>query len=257
MSLRRNVSLTSKTLLPLLFALLAGAAAAQDTAPAPSLTGVTWEWHHFSNGRYEMTIHVDSYSVTFAEDGNYFGRADCNSVRGTFSVTGSSIVINPGPATLVACEPGSLGDAFTDLLLRATAFSFADDGDLLLELPADGGTLRLRARPQVTGTVTYLQRVALPPDAVIRVQIQDVSVLDAPTTIVAEQVFSADGAQVPFSFTVPYSARSVLETRRYSLAARITDGEGRLLFISDEYVPVITGGSPTQDIEVVLVQVTR
>lgn len=259
MSHHLNEFLSAKAVLPLalLGALLAASVSAQESAPAPSLTGVTWEWHHFGNDRYEMTIHDAAYSVTFDEDGNYFGRADCNSVRGTFSVTGSSIVINPGPATLVACEPGSLGDAFTAHLLRAAAFSFADDGDLLLDLPADGGTLRFRARPQVTGTVTYLQRVALPPDAVIRVQIQDVSILDAPMTIVAEHVFGADGSQVPFEFKIPFSASSIMETRRYSLSARITDGEGRLLFISDEYVPVITGGSPTQGIEIVLVQVTR
>ena len=34
------------------------------------------------------------------------------------------------------------------------------------------------------GTVTYLQRIALPPTAVVEVQLQDVSLADAPATVI-------------------------------------------------------------------------
>ncbi len=239
--------------------LLAATSAQESTEAAglPSLTGVTWEWRHFVDSRHEKNLFVDTHTITFGDNGRYTGRADCNSVGGAYTVTGSSIQVQPGPSTLVACLPGSLGDEFTSYLFRVATFSFSDDGDLLLALPADGGTMRFTARPQVSGTVTYLQRVALPDDAFVRVQIQDVSILDAPTTIVAEQVFSTNGAQVPLPFDISYPASAVQETRRYSLSVRITDRDGRLLFVSDSHVPVITGGSPTSGIEIVLVQVTR
>lgn len=231
---------------------------AQEAAStAPNLTDVTWEWRHYVDSRHEKNLFIDTHTIAFDDDGRYTGRADCNSILGGYTVTGNTITIQPGPSTLVACPPGSLADEFTRNLFRATTFSFTDEGDLLLSSPEDGATMRFVARPQVTGTVTYLQRIALPEDAVVRVQIQDVSRLDAPTTIVAEQVFSTNGTQVPLSFSVSYPAGSVLETRRYSLAVRITDRDGKLLFVSDTHVPVITGGSPTSGIEILLVQVAR
>jgi len=106
----------------------------------------------------------------------------------------------------------------------------------------------------VTGTVTYLQRIALPPEAVLTVRIEDVSKADAPAEAVGEQVIKTEGAQVPIAFAVSYEPGKIIENHRYSLRVRIEDGAGRLLFINDTNVPVITNGNPTEDIEVILVQ---
>jgi putative lipoprotein len=157
--------------------------------------------------------------------------------------------------TLVMCPPESLGNDFVRYLSLVAIYSFMEDGRLLLEAPADSGSLAFSAQPQVTGTVTYLERMALPDDAVLRVQIQDVSIADAPTTTIGEQVIVTEGAQVPIEFAVSYPASVIEETNSYSLSARITDGEGNLLFINDTYVPVITEDNPTSDIEIVLVRV--
>ena len=107
----------------------------------------------------------------------------------------------------------------------------------------------------VTGTVTYLQRIALPPDALMTVQIEDVSLADAPAEVIGEQVIATDGAQVPIPFEVPYDTGEIEENHNYSLRVRIEDGNGNLLFINDTNVPVISGGNPTQDIEVIVVPV--
>jgi putative lipoprotein len=107
----------------------------------------------------------------------------------------------------------------------------------------------------VTGTVTYLQKIALPSDAVVKVQILDVSKADAPAEVIGEQVIETKGAQVPFSFTVPYDSNQIVDTHTYSLQVRIEDATGTLLFINDTIVPVITRGNPTQDVEVIVVPV--
>jgi putative lipoprotein len=107
----------------------------------------------------------------------------------------------------------------------------------------------------VTGTVTYRQRIALPPTAVVIVQLQDVSKADAPAEVIGEQVIKTEGKQVPIPFAVPYDPGKIQENHRYSLQARIEDGAGKLLFINDTSIPVITGGSPTQDVEVIVVPV--
>lgn len=238
----------------------AGAVMAQEATEtaepeAPALVGATWQWEHFADGEQAMEITAPNYTIIFKEDGTFVARADCNTVLGTYTTDEHSISIIPGPSTRVMCPPESLGNDFTRYLSQVAVYSFTDEGNLLLEAMADSGSLLFSAQPQVTGTVTYLARMALPDDAVVRVELQDVSLADAPTTIIGQQVFVTGGAQVPFPFAVSYPASAIEEGHRYSIAARITDGEGKLLFITDTYVPVITEDNPVSDIELVLVRV--
>jgi putative lipoprotein len=118
-----------------------------------------------------------------------------------------------------------------------------------ITLAACGGS----SKESVTGTVTYLQRIALPPDAVVIVRIEDVSKADASAKVIGEQVIQTDGAQVPIPFAVSYDPGEIEENHSYSLRVRIEDGNGKLLFINDTSIPVITHGNPTQDIEVIVV----
>jgi len=66
-------------------------------------------------------------------------------------------------------------------------------------VPTGGG-----AGAAVSGTVAYRERIALPPTAVIKVQLVDVSRADAPAVVVGEQLIEAGGRQVPFAFKIPY-----------------------------------------------------
>lgn len=111
------------------------------------------------------------------------------------------------------------------------------------------------AAAAVTGTVTYRQRSALPPGAVTTVQLQDVSRADAPATIVGEQQIPMDGKSVPVPYSIAYDPAVIDPRNTYSVAARITDADGKLLFISDTFTPVITRDNPTQDVEIVVVPV--
>lgn len=106
------------------------------------------------------------------------------------------------------------------------------------------------ATSRVTGTVTYLQRSALPPTATVRVQLADVSRADAPAVVLAEQRIDAQGRQVPFAFELPYDPAKIDARMSYAVQARIEDG-GRLLFINDTRYAVITRGAPMH-VEMVL-----
>jgi len=88
---------------------------------------------------------------------------------------------------------------------------------------------------------------------VVTVRIEDVSKADAPAKVIGEQVIQTDGAQVPVPFAVPYDPGEIEDNHSYSLRVRIEDGTGRLLFINDSSIPVITQGNPTQEIEVIVV----
>jgi len=107
----------------------------------------------------------------------------------------------------------------------------------------------------VSGTITYLQKIALPDDAVITIQIQDTSLADAKATVIGEQVIKTEGKQVPFDFEVTYDSNAIQDNHTYTMSARITDEAGKLLFINDTAIPVITRDSPTEDVEIIVVPV--
>ncbi len=86
---------------------------------------------------------------------------------------------------------------------------------------------------RVTGTVTYAQRIALPPTAVITVRLIDASRADAPAAVLGEHVFSASGQQVPLPFSIEYDPSRISARSTYVVQARIDD-DGKLRFISDQ-----------------------
>jgi len=106
---------------------------------------------------------------------------------------------------------------------------------------------------QVTGSVTYRERIALPPTAVITVRLVDVSRADAPSVQIAEQAIHTEGRQVPFEFALAYDASRILASNTYAVQVRIEDG-GKLLFISDTMYPVITRSAPTR-VDIVVIRV--
>lgn len=98
--------------------------------------------------------------------------------------------------------------------------------------------------PMIIGTVTYQARMALPPNAAIDVRLEDVTVADAPAKLVADNMFSAAGQQVPISFQLPYSATDIASAHRYVVRATIKAGD-KLLFTTTEAYPVLTNGAPS------------
>lgn len=103
----------------------------------------------------------------------------------------------------------------------------------------------------VTGTVTYLPRIALPPNALIEVSLADVSRADAPASILSTQTIESGGRQVPFAFELPYDPAQIDSRYSYAVQARITV-DGQLRFINTTRTSVITNGGPTQGIEIVV-----
>jgi len=96
----------------------------------------------------------------------------------------------------------------------------------------------------VTGGVTYLQRSALPADALVIVRLEDVSRQDAPGLLIGEQDIGTEGRQVPIPYAVLYDAQQIDKGHSYAVSARIMHGD-KVLFQSDEPYRVITQGNPT------------
>jgi heat shock protein HslJ len=129
-------------------------AAAGATAPAPSpaasapadLVGRTWQLTAVTEQApaFQGVVppaDAGKYTIQFMPDGTFSAQADCNMVSGGYAAgADGSLSITPGPSTLMACPPGSMGDLYVVGLADAASYAI-DGGTLTITLKA-GGTLQ-------------------------------------------------------------------------------------------------------------------
>jgi pimeloyl-ACP methyl ester carboxylesterase/heat shock protein HslJ len=100
-----------------------------------------WQWASFTNPVEQYAIdNPQNYVLTFNEDGSVNIIADCNNAAGSYTTDGQSITIQVGPMTMAACPPESRSEQFVKYLGFAAIYFFRD-GNLYIDLMADGGTL--------------------------------------------------------------------------------------------------------------------
>ncbi|WP_377190134.1 YbaY family lipoprotein [Ruegeria meonggei] len=121
--------------------------------------------------------------------------------------------------------------------LAATALSVA------LSSVAAAGT--------VEGTATYRERIAVPQDATLLVQLQDVSRADAPSVTLSAKRYALTG--VPAQFELNYDDALIRDGMRYVVRGSILQGD-KLLFTTDTAYPVLTNNSGNTT-DLILVQV--
>lgn len=149
------------------------------------------------------------------------------------------------------CCPSQTSMVMYTVTTGARALVRANDVTTTKSCQDDGG---ISTQDNVlSGTITYRQRIALSPTAVVTVRLVDVSRADAPSTTIVEQRVDTAGKQVPFSFDFAYDRTKIIDRNRYAVQAEIRDN-GRLIFITDTSYPVITQGNP-KNVEIVLVPV--
>ncbi|NJL44642.1 MAG: hypothetical protein HC922_00595 [Leptolyngbyaceae cyanobacterium SM2_3_12] len=119
------------------------------------------------------------------------------------------------------------------------------------------GALRMACEPQpaatVSGTVSYPQRIALPPNATVVVKLEDVSLADAPSTVIAEQRITTAGQSVPIPFKLVYDPADIEAGNRYVVRAQIFYDD-ELRWTSTTSYPVITQNNPNR-VEIAVDQV--
>ncbi|WP_050602916.1 YbaY family lipoprotein [Ruegeria sp. 6PALISEP08] len=104
----------------------------------------------------------------------------------------------------------------------------------------------------VAGNATYRERIAVPPDATLFVELQDISLADAPAVTLAAQRYALTG--VPAQFELTYDDALIKDGYRYAVRASVMQGQ-KLLFTTDTNYPVLTNGAEnTADLLMVQVQ---
>lgn len=104
----------------------------------------------------------------------------------------------------------------------------------------------LAAPASIRGTVSYRERMALPPSATVTVQLIDVSRAGASFSIIAETT-PLPGRNVPIPYVIRYNDRDIRPNRRYALRAEIRDGR-RLLFTTTQNHPILNNRRETTDL---------
>lgn len=116
--------------------------------PEVEITGIRWYWAEFLDtaGLGDITVpDPENYWLELSAEGQYTLLADCNQGGGAYTLEGSSLKLEPGPMTLMACPPGSLDSIFLERLGYVATFVLQGD-DLYLNLRADGGDMRFSRR---------------------------------------------------------------------------------------------------------------
>jgi len=104
-----------------------------------------------------------------------------------------------------------------------------------LPLPA------LAAPRTLSGTVTYRERIALPPGAVVEVSLLDVSLADAPSRTIARTRIAAR-RQVPIPYRLRFNDAVIRPGHRYALRAEIRV-RNQLWFTTTEHHAALVPGA--------------
>ncbi len=111
-----------------------------------SLTDSKWNWIStgLSSNNTITPNKAGSFSLTFTNDGKVSGTTDCNSFGGTYT-TGeeNSITFSELASTQMYCE-GSQESAFIDMISKTDKFIFTNEGNLILLLKYDAGSVMFR-----------------------------------------------------------------------------------------------------------------
>jgi putative lipoprotein len=120
-------------------------------------------------------------------------------------------------------------------------------------LMACDGEFSLTEKPTVYGEVTNVDDASIPEGATLTVQIQDNSLQDVTSPVIGEQIIE-NPDQFPIPYEVGYDPDDI-RSPNYTMSAQIRAADGSLLFTDNMNIPVITGGNPTEDVEIPVIQV--
>lgn len=84
----------------------------------------------------------------------------------------------------------------------------------------------------IQGEVSYRERIALPANAVLTVEVTTLSLADAPAAILGKQEIKSPG-QIPIKFAINFNTSALQKAMNYAIHARITV-DNRLWFVNDQ-----------------------
>ncbi|HEX2678103.1 MAG TPA: YbaY family lipoprotein [Polyangiales bacterium] len=104
---------------------------------------------------------------------------------------------------------------------------------------------------RIGGTITYRDKVALPANAVVDVQLDDAAAAKGAPPVL-RQIIDTQGRQVPIPFALDVERAALQDDHHYVLRAEIRTAAGEVLFTTPPDEPPITNLNTTGRVELVL-----
>jgi heat shock protein HslJ len=116
--------------------------------PDPSKIKITdkpWMWVKtvYNDGKVVDPKIKDAFEITFIQDGRFTAKTDCNSIGGEYTFTENKITLDKMVSTLMYCDQSQESE-FAKMLGEVDNFLFSKDGELVLGLKFDSGSIILR-----------------------------------------------------------------------------------------------------------------
>ena len=92
---------------------------------------------------------------------------------------------------------------------------------------------------KIEGSVFYRERIALPPNAVVEIQLEDVSRADAMATVMATLTLNSENGP-PYAFSIDYDPAQIDSRMTYALRASIRVDD-QLMFTTMDYTNPFSG----------------
>jgi putative lipoprotein len=103
---------------------------------------------------------------------------------------------------------------------------------------------------QLTGTISYREKIALPSGSEVTAQIRDIT--SGQSQVIAETKITTQGENVPVSFTINYNPMKISEERNYDIYATIAV-DGQTKWVNVDYTPFLEGGVSKTSVDLMLV----
>ena len=100
------------------------------------------------------------------------------------------------------------------------------------------------AQPTIRGSAFYREKILLPRDVELRVELIDNQLADTRQAIIAQQTFRGMPGP-PYAFALDYDPAKLRDGGSYGLHAGLYSPGGELLFVTDTRVPVTPGDEDT------------
>ena len=174
------------------------------------------------------------------------GTGGCNLYTTSYESNVSNLNFGLVTSTAKDCEtpPGIMAQekAYFEALEGVASYALAFQE---LNLFDGSGVPNLVYDAAVIGRVVALEDRTLPEEAILYIQLSEVSSTDVDADPLAEQVIM-DVIDFPVPFTIIYDPLEIREDSSYAIQVRIEDSSGSLYFSNTSTNFVVTGGNPSQ-----------
>ena len=85
----------------------------------------------------------------------------------------------------------------------------------------------------IIGKLAYRERIALTPGHILTVTLNDVSIADRPSIVLAEYIDELDDQQVPLPFELRVKTDELSARNRYAVRGMLQDSDGNLVWTTD------------------------